>query len=121
MEEFQAGVALGRVPETDLDWLAVLPLSPTEEKKFQSFLQHLNRGEAACLAVAAHRPARFLTDDRDARTFAGQRGIAISGTLGVLIRLVNLNQCTAAQADALLRQMIKQGYRSPVESITELL
>lgn len=121
MEEFLAGVALGRVPETDWAWLTVLTLSAAEEESYRAFRQHLNRGEATCLAVASHRPARFLTDDRDARAIASQRRIPISGTLGVLLRLVSLAHLTEAQADDLLQQMIVQGYRSPVESVQELL
>ncbi len=121
MGEFLAGVALGHVPETDWAWLSVLSLSAAEEESCQRFLRHLNKGEATCLAIAAHRPARVLTDDRDARTFAGRSGIAISGTLGVLVRLVRLAHLTGAQADALLRQMIDHGYHSPVESVHELL
>ncbi len=121
MAEIMAGVALGRVPETDLEWLKVVALSEVEEESYQRFLRHLNQGEAACLAVAAHRPARVLTDDRDARAFAVRRGIAISGTLGVLVRLVKSQHLTVAQADDLLRQMIVQNYHSPVESIKELL
>lgn len=121
VDEHRAGVALGRVPETDLTWLQVLVLSAAEEASLQQFLLHLNQGEAACLAVAAHRPARVLTDDRDARRFAGRRRIAISGTLGVLVRLVRTDHLTVPEADSLLRKMITQGYRSPVESLQELL
>ncbi len=121
MEEFLAGVALGRVPETDWTWLSVVSLSAIEEESHQQLRRHLNQGEAACLAVAAHRPARVLTDDWDARATAGRRGIAISGTLGVLVRLAKSDQLTAAQADDLLQNMIAQGYRSPVESIKDLL
>ena len=120
MEEFQAGVTLGRLPVTDCPWLSILTLSPAEEERLQRFLLHLNRGEAACMAVAVHRSARVLTDDRDARAFAAQRGIAISGTLGVLSRLVTLGHLTVPRADDLLRRMIDQGYRSPLESIETL-
>lgn len=121
MEEVTAGVALGRVPETDLAWLKVVVLSDVEKESYQTLRRQLNRGEAACLAVAAHRPARVLTDDRDARAVAVSRGIGISGTLGVLIRLVRSEHLTVAQADELLKQMIAQNYHSPVESIRDLL
>ncbi len=121
MEESLAGVALGRVPATDWAWLPVIALSAAEEETYQTFLRHLNRGEAACLAVAAQRPARILTDDRDARALASRRGIAISGTLGVLARLVKLGYLTEAQADDLLQHMIAKGYQAPVGSVKGLL
>lgn len=63
----------------------------------------------------------MLTDDRDAREFAQQMGISISGTLGLLVLLVEQGVLTVAQADALLTQMISAGYRSPVVSLAELL
>ncbi|MCP4655049.1 MAG: DUF3368 domain-containing protein [bacterium] len=86
--EFDAGVSLGRLPETDLDWLPILTLSSEEEASYERFMRHLNRGEASCLAIAHHRPASVPTDDRDARVFAGRMGIAVSGTVGVLVRSV---------------------------------
>lgn len=81
----------------------------------------LNAGEAACLAVAARRGYRVLTDDRDAREMAQQMGIPISGTLGILLLLIEQNSLTVAQADSLLNQLIILGYRFPVASLSELL
>lgn len=122
MSEFRTGVARGKIPESSsVEWLPVLALSSAEEKLYQSLQRRLNAGEAACLAVAAHREARVLTDDRDARVLAGRMKIPISGTLGVLVRAVRTEQLKRTEADELLRQMIARNYRSPVESISELL
>ena len=76
--------------------------------------------EAACLAVAAHRNGRVLTDDRDARKLAAQMKIPVSGTLGVLLRLVQIDALTLPEANNMLKQMIAQGYRSPVEKLDDL-
>ena len=46
--------------------------------------------------------------------------IPISGTLGVLIHLIDLKVLSLPEADALLGEMIVAGYRSPVVSLQEL-
>ena len=119
-QEFDTGVQRKRLPTTDLSWLPVLTLSTNEQRVYQQFLQKLNAGEAACLAIASQRQGRVLTDDRDARLLANQLNVPISGTLGVLLRLQTLKLLSLSQADALLAEMITKGYRSPVQSLQEL-
>jgi predicted nucleic acid-binding protein len=121
MAEFEAGVELGRVPATDWNWLPILTLSSTEKALYQQLRQYLNKGEAACLSAAFHREARVLTDDRDARVLAGQMRIPVSGTVGVLVRLIKINYLTLTEADNLLSEMIAKGYRSPIETLESLL
>lgn len=121
MKEFRAGADLGRFPTFDFDWLQVLPLTSEEETYYQHLLRRLNAGEAACLAIASHRETRLLTDDRDARALAGQTGIGISGTLGVLVQLTRDGHLTLAAADRLVTEMIQKGYHSPLETIKALL
>ena len=120
IDEFNDGVARGRVPETKLDWLEVLNLEAKEKTIFQGLLMRVNAGEAACLAVASLRNGRVLTDDRDARKLAAQLKIPISGTLGILLRLVQDNMLTLAEANEILEQMIAEGYRSPIEKLEDL-
>jgi predicted nucleic acid-binding protein len=45
----------------------------------------------------------------------------ISGTLGLLLLLVEQSHLALAQANSMLTQMIASGYRSPVTSLEELL
>ena len=71
--------------------------------------------------MALHRECRIVTDDRDAREFAHRLKIPLSGTLGVLVRLVDIGSLNLEQADAFLAQMIVAGYRSPEVSLQELL
>jgi predicted nucleic acid-binding protein len=80
----------------------------------------LGDGEASCIAVALERGCVIFTDDRDARRYAGRRELRVSGTLGVLLLLVERKHLTVAQADACLREMIAHDYRSPVTSIAGL-
>ncbi len=48
-------------------------------------------------------------------------GIPISGTFGLLVRLVDQGILSLTDADALLNQMIVAGYRSPLTSLATLL
>jgi predicted nucleic acid-binding protein len=118
--EFNDGVTKGRLPQSKLDWLEVAYLGVEEEALFQELQNHVNAGEASCLAVAARRDGRILTDDRDARKLAAQFKIPVSGTLGVLLRLVQIHELSSTEANELLGQMIAHGYRSPVERLEDL-
>ena len=80
----------------------------------------LGDGEASCLAVAHERNGTLITDDRDARRYARRLGVAISGTLGVLALLVKRRILTLPEADSALQVMIKQGYYSPANSLTDI-
>jgi predicted nucleic acid-binding protein len=80
----------------------------------------LDVGEAACLALARNRGYAFLTDDRVARREARRWGVPLSGTIGVLMSLLDEGHVSRQQADAALQQMIALGYRSPVCSLDEL-
>lgn len=118
--ELQTGVQLGKLPKLDWSWLPVLTLTASEMSLYRQLLRRLNAGEASCLAVAFHRGYRVFTDDRDARVVAAARHIPISGTLGLLRLLVELQIVSFANADLLLAEMIATGYRSPISSLQEL-
>ena len=78
-------------------------------------------GEAASLAIAIHRGYRFLTDDRAARRYAAWAGVPVTGTLGVLMQLVDQGMLTLDDANDLLQGMISRaGYRSPVTDLRML-
>ena len=93
----------------------MVQLSPEEEAYFNRFTVRLNAGEAACLAVAVGRNGRVFTDDRDARKLAANLRIPISGTIGILIRLIDLGELTVAEANNHLARMIHFGYRAPIQ------
>ena len=61
-------------------WLRVVeaPIEP-------SLLAALDRGEAAAIPLAERLQATLLADDARARQIARQRGLAVVGTLGILL------------------------------------
>ena len=99
----------------------MLTLSNEEAVIYNNLLARLNRGEAACLAIAALRNGQILTDDRDARKIAATMQIPISGTIGILLRLWRTNNLTESEADALLARMISLGYRAPITHLRQLI
>ena len=119
--ELQTGIRLGKLPDYDWSWLPVLALTDSEMPLYHLLSERLNEGEAACLAMAATRQCRVFTDDQDARSLAAERRIPISGTLGLLLRLIDLQVLSLTEADAQLAAMVAAGYRSPIASLQVLL
>jgi predicted nucleic acid-binding protein len=121
MAELEDGVTSGHVPSCDWQWLEVIELAPTEQERLAQIRLVLDDGEASCIAVALERNASLFTDDLPARNDAQRRGIPVSGTLGVLAALVTKGHLTLAEADRFLQTMIAHGYRSPVQSLADLI
>lgn len=132
LAEIQDGFAEGIAYYRDIDhdiypfaengWLRLTGLLSDEEfRQFHELPVGLHRGEASSLAIASSRAWLFLTDDAKARKTARERGVEISGTLGILIQAVRAELLTAPDADGLLGRMIVQGFRSPRPTISELL
>jgi predicted nucleic acid-binding protein len=119
--EFKRGQQLGRLPIGDLSWLPILTLTEAEQVTYIQFLTKLNSGEAACLAIAVHRQGAIFTDDRDARILANQSTVPVSGTLGILIRLVKLNILALTEAETILNHMIGYGYHSPTNTLSKFM
>lgn len=121
-DELHTGIRTGRLPVANWSWLPVLSLSSSQTALYESLLEHLNRGEASCLARAFGNPNIWVfTDDRDAREFAGQMQISISGTLGILLRMVRQRILSMPAANGILGEMLAAGYRSPVSDLRQLL
>ena len=116
-DQLQVGIHLGRIPDTEWSWLAVLTLTEEERKVRDELVPPLDQAEAAGLALAQSRGCGFLTDDRVARREARRLGVPLSGTMGVLRSLVHEGQVSLDDAKVALRQMIAAGYRSPVKSL----
>lgn len=120
LSELRSGEALGLVPRCDWRWLQVIRLTDEEASLAAAYNAQLDAGESDCLAVAKSRAWTFLTDDLAARRLAQREGVTISGTLGVLQKLVGLKHLTVEEADHLLADMLSHGYRAPVGSLREL-
>jgi predicted nucleic acid-binding protein len=119
--ELQAGISKGLIPSGDWSWLDVLSLTPQEQKSFALLTGSLGDGEASCLAMAASRGYKVLTDDRMARCKAHSMTIPISGTLGALKLLVEQGTLTQEEGELYLQRLIATGYHSPVTKMTALL
>jgi predicted nucleic acid-binding protein len=73
------------------------------------------------LAWAMRRRFKFLSDDTDARRWGNRAGIPVSGTIGILVRLVQSDTLTLDEGNALLTEMRQKGYYAPVERLDGFL
>jgi len=96
-------------------------LSSEEVAIAQRLSVRLGAGELSCLAVAIARSHTLASDDFRARRLARERGVAVTGTVGILAACVRLGYLAHDRANALLAAMIAAGYRSPVENMDALL
>lgn len=119
---FYAGIDEHIYPFASNGWIRMISMNNEGELPFFGTLpKNLHSGEASCLAIARHRNWTLLTDDQAARTKALELRIRVSGTLGCLLLAVTRKHCTEAQANGYLKEMIDQGYRSPVIDLGTLL
>ena len=103
-------------------WLPIVPLETAGEQGLYAELsQALGPGEASCLAVAVARQLTLATDDLAARRAAAARGVKLTGTLGILVRLVREKHLTLAEANNILTDMIALHYRTPVNRLDDLI
>lgn len=78
------------------------------------YSQRFGAGEAEAMAIARTRNWVFASDDGSARRFATERGIRLTGTLGILVKAVKSEILSLSAADAIHARMIDEGYRSPL-------
>jgi predicted nucleic acid-binding protein len=122
MEEIRRGVERGILSPCDWQWLPICTLdTPEEVQLFEHISQRLGQGEAACLALAVQRGYTFLTDDGDARRWSHRAEIPVSGTIGILVRLVQSGTLTRDEGNALLTEMRQKGFYAPVDRLDGLL
>jgi hypothetical protein len=127
-EEILKGIAAGYdfLEEADkiveADWVKLAVVEGKRERTlFRNLLDVVGYGEAAGIAIAKERNLVFFSDDRKARRVAQDQGVKISGTLGMLELLVEEGKLSIGGADEILSKMIQGGYRSPIQSLKELL
>lgn len=119
--EYARGVASGVVPAVMWNKLVTIELTKAEQQFAADLLPRLGAGERTCLAIAYLRRGLLVTDDRRARTLARHLGVSVTGTVGVLVRLVRDGRLTYAAADILLVNMIEAGFRSPIQHLGEVM
>jgi predicted nucleic acid-binding protein len=109
-------------PFHDHGWIHLTSATGENELRYLGQLPpKIHAGEAECLAIAKERGWLLLTDDRAARKIARAEHIALSGTLGCLVLMVEQMICPLPGANHHLSEMIHQGYRSPITDLTTLL
>jgi len=118
--ELELGVRRGLVPACDWSWLEIFALTEGEQAQADQIGHDLGPGEAACLAAASTRGILMLSDDWEARVLGRSLGLQVSGSLGVLDRLILKQILTLEEADAFLAEMIRCGFRSPYRSLREI-
>ena len=86
VEVVEQGVGLpGSAELASATWARIVEETPQDQMQAR-FEVELDAGEAAAVALAVARKAsRLLVDDRAARRVAGQLGIPVIGTLGILV------------------------------------
>jgi len=126
LEELEAGTETHPYLEHALTVLedevpVVTPSTPAETLEEQ-LLETLDPGEAQALAVAEVADGTVVTDDGDARTIANQRGISLTGSIGLLVRFVEDGHISAETADTYLKRWIDEaGFRSPARDFDVFL
>jgi predicted nucleic acid-binding protein len=120
-KELAEGERRGLVPSCDWSWLAVIELTDAERSHASELRNRVEAGEAACIAILVARGGLLLTDDGPARHLAAALGVELSGTIGVLVKLLRRKVLSLEEGDLLLHEMVARGYRSPVKSLRAVI
>lgn len=122
-EELKAGSLDEHISQAMTEgWIQlVTPESDREAALYREYSRTLGSGESASLAVAVCRGWILATDDRAARAAARAAGVALTGSVGILIVGVQAGCITGQDGDRLLREMRGHGYHFPLESLEGLL
>ena len=94
------------------------PATDTESTLYET----LGSGESQALAVVDEHDGVVVTDDMDARKAAKERGMAVTGSIGVLVRAVERSIVDTEEANEWLSAWIDEtGYRSPSDDLNDFL
>lgn len=100
--------------EREIDATEVIAVEETPDS---DVLDEFDRGESYALSAAQQR-----SETLSARELAAKRGIELTGSIGLLVRLVLRDELSVSEADTILERWITgTRYRSPVESVREVL
>lgn len=102
-------------------WIGEISLITSEEKNlFKTLSISLSLGEASGIAIAKSRGFRFASDDKTARREASHFDIQVTGTLGILKKVILSNHVALKMGEIILTKMISQGFYSPISSLVEI-
>ena len=121
LDEYEMGVAGGVLPGEAWRDLPIMTLTEEESIFAGRLSSRLAAGERSCLAVAAQRRGLLASDDLDARRTARDLGIPRTGTVGILVLCVRHGYLSRKEANELLTEMKRLGYRSPVDRLDLLI
>jgi predicted nucleic acid-binding protein len=96
-------------------------MTTAERQIYRELLRTLAAGEASCIACAAARGGRVVTDDRAARACCTERHVQFTGTIGILKACCRDGALSPQEADDILHDMVAAGYHSPVRRISALI
>jgi predicted nucleic acid-binding protein len=92
------------------------------QQDYPEIQTRLGPGEAEALVAAHTAGGTLVTDDGPARTLAADYDIALTGSIGLLVRGVVLKELTVERADEWLTTWIEErNYYAPVDSVTAAL
>ena len=113
---------LARATEALSKTIPVVELTDETQRLAAQFTDRLDRGEAEALAVADYRHGLIATDDGAARAMARDYAIPFTGTIGILVDLVEDGLVTEQTADSWLKQLVDDiDYYAPSRHLSEYL
>jgi len=103
--------------------IRIAETAPEQLRQDYSTVQtRLDPGEAEALAAAHTADGTLVTDDGPARALATEYDIALTGSIGLLVRGIALEELSVETADEWLRTWIEErNYYAPVESVAAAL
>lgn len=78
--------------------------------QLENLLLILDQGEAEAITLALEQQLPILIDERKGRLIAQQKGLVVTGFLGLLLLMIQRNVLTEQEAKQLLDQTIKNGF-----------
>ena len=97
-----------------------LSSSSGERQAYTSLLVNLGAGEASSIAAAKTVDGIVVTDDKLAGKICIERGLKVTGTIGILKKLCIKDILQPQEANSILQEMITCGFYSPVNRISEI-
>ena len=92
------------------------------QQDYPTVQTHLDPGKAEALVAAHTADGTLVTDDGPARALAADYDVALTGSIGLLVRGVVLKELTVETADEWLKTWIdERNYYAPVDSVTAAL
>lgn len=92
-----------------LGGVEIIQLPASEQ--LQALLLILDQGEAEAITLALDKQLPILIDERKGRSIAQQKGLVVTGFVGLLVLATQRKAITNQVAKKLLDQAIKNGFR----------